>query len=93
MEYSHVGRKIEQLQSKLQMLEKQPRSIETDSEIKEVRNALNVWLDAESTMWKQRSRNFWLIDEDRNMSLLHTKTTNRKQCNGILGICDSDGVW
>ncbi|XP_075636587.1 uncharacterized protein LOC142608797 [Castanea sativa] len=65
MEYSHVGRKIEPLQSKLQMLEQQSSSMKTDSEIRDVPNALNVWLDAESTMWKQCSCNFWLTDGDR----------------------------
>nr|POF03160.1 hypothetical protein CFP56_74687 [Quercus suber] len=93
MEYSHVGRTIKQLQSKLQMLEKQPSSMETANKIRDVCKALNVWLDVESTIWKQRSRNFWLTDGDRNTSFFHTKATNQKQCNVILDICDLDGVW
>ena len=74
------------------MLENQPNSMETNSEIRDVQNALNVWLDAKSTVWKQRSRNFWLTDGDCNMSFFHAKATNQKQRNAILGICDSDGV-
>ena len=75
------------------MLEAQVPCVETDGEIKEVREALNVWLDAESTMWRQRSRNFWLTDGDRNKRFFHTKATNWKQRNTIHGICDSNGIW
>lgn len=92
-EYGHVGRKIQYLHKKLQMLENQAHSVETDREIYEVRNMLNTWLDAENTMWKQQSRNFWLTDGDRNTSFFHTKAINRKQRNTIHGICDSDGNW
>ena len=76
----------------LQMLEARVPCVETDGEIKEVREALNVWLDAESTMWRQRSRNFWLTDGDRNKRFFHTKATNWKQRNTIHGICDSNGI-
>ena len=78
-EYGHVGCKIQHLHKKLQMLENQAHCVETDREIFEVRKMLNTWLDAENTMWKQRSRNFWLIDRDRNTSFFHAKTTNWKQ--------------
>lgn len=88
-----MGRKIQYLHKKLQMLENQAHCVETDREIYEVRKMLNIWLDAENTMWKQRSRNFWLTDGDRNTSFFHTKATNRKQRNIIHGICDSDGNW
>lgn len=92
-EYGHVGQKIQKLQKQLQVLEAWVPCVETDREIKEVRHALNVWLDAESTMWRQRSRNFWLTDGDRNTRFFHTKATNRKQRNMIHGICDSNGNW
>ena len=78
-EYGHVGCKIKHLHKKLQMLENQAHCVETDREIFEVRKMLNTWLDAENTMRKQRSRNFWLIDRDRNTSFFHAKTTNWKQ--------------
>ena len=61
-----MGQKIQNLQKQLQMLEARVPCVETDREIKEVRDALNVWLDAESTMWRQCSPNFWLTDKDRN---------------------------
>ena len=44
-------------------------------------------------MWKQRSRNFWLIEGDRNISFFHIKAINRKQRNTIHGLCDANGDW
>ena len=61
--------------------------------LEEVRSALNVWLDAKNTMWKQRSRNFWLTERDRNTSFFHIKAINCKQCNTIHGLCDANGDW
>ena len=92
-EFGHVGRKIDSLQKRLQMLETLPSTLAIDTKICEVRSALNVWLDAENTMWRQRSRNFWLTEGDRNTSFFHTKAINRKQRNTIHGLCDANGVW
>ena len=55
VEFMHVGKKIANLQKKLQVLEAYKTSRDTEKEIKEVQYSLNVWLDAESTMWNERS--------------------------------------
>ena len=44
-------------------------------------------------MWKQRSRNNYLKEGDRNTSFFHTKALNRKQQNWIQGLEDENGVW
>ena len=63
-EFGHVGHKIDSLQKRLQMLETLPSTLATDTEISDICSALNVWLDAENTMWRQRSRNFWFTEGD-----------------------------
>lgn len=78
-----MGHKIELL----------PSTTTTDIEIRQVHSALNVWLDVENIMWRQCSRNFWLIEGDRNTSFFHTKATNRKQRNTIHGLCDANEEW
>ena len=61
--------------------------------IEEVRKALNCWLDAENTMWHQRSRHLWIINGDQNTSFFHQKASNHKDTNLIQGITDTNGVW
>ena len=76
VEFGHVGRRIANLQNWLQMLESCQMSSTTEEEIQEVRRNLNIWLVAESTMWKQRSRNTWLVCGDCNTSFFHAKSFN-----------------
>lgn len=54
---------------------------------------MNRWMDAENTIWHQRSRNLWIIDGDHNTASYHQKASNRKDKNSIIGICDSLGQW
>ena len=65
----------------------------TDEDIRETRKNLNLRLDAESTMWRQRSRNTWLVSGDQNTSFFYAKTSHRFQRNTIQGSCDEDGSW
>ena len=44
-------------------------------------------------MWKQRSRNIYLKEGDRNTSFFYTKASNRKQQNWIQGLEDENGLW
>lgn len=92
LEFRHVGRKIAELQKKLQILELQSGS-NINGEVDEVHRALNSWLDTEVVMWNQRSRNMWLVGGDRNTSFFHAKASNRYQRNLIQGMCDANGIW
>ena len=92
LEFSRVGLKIAELQKCLQYL--QLRNGDTmNGEIEEVWRALNGWLDTESVMWNQRSRNMWLVGGDQSTSFFHAKALHRHQINLILGLCDAEGVW
>ena len=53
IEFGHIGRKIASLEKRIQRLELLNGSKEIADEIMEVRKALNIWLDADSTMWQQ----------------------------------------
>lgn len=88
-----MGKKKANLQKKLQVLEAHRTNRDTEKEIKEVRHSLNVWLDAESTTWNQRSRNTWLVSGDRNTGYFHAKAFNRFQKNSIKGLCDETITW
>lgn len=55
LEFRHVGRKIVELQKKLQILELESGS-NINGEVEEVCRALNSWLDLESTLSKYEVR-------------------------------------
>ena len=91
IEFGHVQRQIERYEKILQSLEQNPQH--NSERIHEVRKALNCWLDAENTMWHQRSRHLWITDGDLNTSFFHQKASNRKEKNSILGITNENEVW
>lgn len=88
-----MGRRIANLQNRLQMLELRQTSSTTKEEIQEARRNLNIWLVAESTMWKQRSRNTRLVCGNCNTGFFHAKDFNRFQRNSIHGLCDETSAW
>lgn len=54
--FGHVGKKVAELQKKVEWLELQPSSTETNKVLRSTRFELNSWLDKEDVMWWQRSR-------------------------------------
>ena len=80
-EFGHVGRQIARLEKELQSLEQHHHP--NHEKIEEVRKALNCCLDAENTMWHQRSRHLWITDGDRNTSFFHQRASNHKNRNLI----------
>ena len=47
----------------------------------------------EECMWKQRARNTWLKEGDRNTAYFHCRANQRNKRNLILGLEDDNGVW
>lgn len=50
-ESGHVGRKIAELQNKLEWLELQPPSSDMTMAMRSTRTDLNYWLEKEDEMW------------------------------------------
>ena len=44
-------------------------------------------------MWKQRVRNTWLKEGDRNTAYFHCRANQGNKRNLILGLEDDNGVW
>ena len=59
----------------------------------QLRRELNVLLDKESKMWRQRARTQWVAKGDKNTRYFHGVATQRQRKNFIKGIKDGEGVW
>ena len=92
-EFGHVGRKVAELQKRLEWIELQQSSPEINNELMRTRVDLNSWLDKEDDMWRQRSRLNWFQSGDRNTSFFHAKASARQKKNFIEGILDENEVW
>ena len=93
MEFGHVGRKVTELQKRLEWLELQPSSPDINRELLSTHVQLNCWLDKEDDMWRQRSRLNWFQLRDRNTSFFHAKASTWQKKIFIEGIMDVNGVW
>ena len=58
----------------------------------QLRRELNVLLDKESKMWRQRARTQWVAKGDKNTRYFHGMATQRKRRNFIKVIKDGEGV-
>ncbi len=56
-------------------------------------DGLNIWLCRNETIWRQKSRETWLKDGDRNSKFFHISSVVRWQKNSIDAIRGDDGVW
>ncbi|KAJ6302776.1 hypothetical protein OIU77_016797 [Salix suchowensis] len=53
----------------------------------------NLLLDQEELFWKQKSRNTWLKEGDRNTHFFHLSTIIRRRRNKIEGLQNANGDW
>ncbi len=54
---------------------------------------LNIWLSRNELMWRQKSRETWLKDGDRNSKFFHISSIIRRKKNSIDAIRGVDGEW
>ena len=54
---------------------------------------LEEWMEKEELKWKQKSRELWLREGDRNSKFFHLSTIIRRHSNRINEIKLDDGSW
>ena len=54
---------------------------------------LEEWLEKDELKWKQKSRELWLKEGDRNSRFFHLSTVIRRRSNRINEIKMEDGTW
>ena len=62
-------------------------------EINQLRKEINDLLNSEEIMWQQRAKVQWLGLGDRNTKNFHSKASERKKKNTILGLENEEGSW
>ena len=77
------------------IVEIQGKEMSVSNAQKEARlqGGLNEWLARYDTVWKQKSREIWLRDGDRNTKLFHLSTIIRRRHNAIDAIRNDAGGW
>ncbi|XP_058774618.1 uncharacterized protein LOC131648901 [Vicia villosa] len=50
-------------------------------------------LKTEETLWRQRSRVVWLMDDDKNTKFFHCKADQRRKTKQIRRLKDEEGIW
>ncbi|XP_023873870.2 uncharacterized protein LOC111986468 [Quercus suber] len=88
----NIPRKIQEKRKLLHTLTVQDRDGSHSAEINELRKELNSLLDSEETLWHQRSKIHWYKEGDRNTKFFHTRASERRKKNTILGLWN-DGTW
>lgn len=63
------------------------------SRMKFLENEVNLLLDKEVIMWRQRSKILWLFDGDKNIRFFHNKASQQRQRDYITKLYNADGRW
>lgn len=63
------------------------------SEIRELKNSINIFLHQDELFWRQRSRSIWLPARDKNTKYFHQRASQRHRKNHIHGVEDQNGEW
>ncbi|KAL0399388.1 UNVERIFIED_CONTAM: hypothetical protein Sradi_2282100 [Sesamum radiatum] len=81
------------LETELQRLSEGPRSSEVVERCAQLRHELERIAAHEETLWRQRSKEVWLREGDRNTGFFHRKASRRFQTNLITRLKNSAGLW
>lgn len=49
-------------------------------------------LDEDGLKWRQRAKQHWLKQGDKNIKFFHLNATKRRKTNMIVKICDQNGI-
>ena len=88
-----VRKKAAEFREDMDKLQRESPSAEVLEKRKEVGAQLDVLLEREEIMWKQRSRIQWLQHGDKNTKFFHSYAKHRGKINSMEGILGVDNRW
>ena len=91
--FGHVRNSLKQKLAELKLEEENGGYRNNPSRIQILRDDIQQLQGKEECMWKQRSRNRWLKEGDRNTKYFHYRANQRNRRNLIVGLEDDNGIW
>lgn len=90
--FHKFGKHIRDMKKRLETLKGRRDSVAIN-EYNVTHAELSFLLNQEEVYWKQRAKQFWLKEGDRNTKFFHQYATTRKRKNQILKLKDRTGNW
>lgn len=89
--FGYAKTRIKELEKRIAELQDQDPTRENLENEAALCLELDKWLEKEEVKWKQKSRELWLKEGDRNTKFFHLTTLVRRRRNFIAEIKDDDG--
>ena len=91
--FGNVRLELEKKRKELKQAERLSVRTGNSDRMRALESEINLLLDMEAQMWRQRSRILWMKDGDRNTKFFHSKASQRRRRNYITKLYDSTSRW
>jgi hypothetical protein len=91
--FGHVQTRIDEFTRSIELIQREEPTEENINEEAHLLDGLNTWLGRNETLWRQKSRETWLKEGDRNSRFFHISSVVRRRRNTIDAIRGDDGEW
>lgn len=90
--FGNISKKIEELKLEIRDLQKGVITIEVKAKLLNLKSSLDLLLEQENLKWKQRAKQDWYREGDRNTKFFHSHATQHHEINQISMLKDAHGV-
>jgi hypothetical protein len=91
--FGHCQSRISGISKQIELIQCESPSEENCAKEAKLQSDLNCWLSRNELMWRQKSRETWLKDGDRNSRYFHISAVVKRRHNSIDAIRGDDGIW
>ena len=91
--FGNVRRELEKKRQLLAQAERVAINGGSVQRMKKLEQEINVLMDREAKLWRQRAKIQWLKDRDHNTTFFHSKASQRRRKNHIKGLYNHKGQW
>ena len=91
--FGHVQSRIVEFTRNIEKIQMEDPTEANGIEEAKLQTGLNTWLSRNETTWRQKSRETWMKEGDRNSNFFHISSVVRRTRNNIDAIRGDDNVW